>query len=60
MKRIYEVFVSGSVAFGRDRWLFEAATLGDAVRKAESKLKRRRMYDGWFITSANEIGELSK
>lgn len=53
MKSIYEVRVGrGSLLFG-DTWLFEAKSLSEAVRKAESKIARgKRRYENWQVYKA--------
>lgn len=62
MKSIYEIRVGrGTFLFG-DTWLFEAESLSDAVRKAESKISRgKRIYENWKVYRAGIVsGTLCK
>ena len=61
MKSIYELRV-GRATFLCDTWLFEAESLSDAVRKAESKIKRgKRIYENWQVYRAGIVsGTLCK
>jgi hypothetical protein len=55
MKSIYEVNV-GDTVFFRDTWLFEAESLSEAVRKAESKIARgKKRYENWQVHRAGLV-----
>jgi len=57
---LYEVVIGECSSLAKDRWIFEAKSLLDAVQKGEAKRKKMKDYcKGWVIISAKEIGELS-
>ena len=61
--KVYTVKVKLSSGFWfGEKWLFEADTLGQAVAKAETKLRRGKLrYEGWSVDSAQQVeGTLHK
>ncbi len=56
---VYEVYVSGVTAIGRERWLVKAESLLVAVTKAQAKIRKAPVrWQGYEITSASKIGSL--
>lgn len=56
--KIYKIAVAETDSLARDSWLISAKSLTDAVNKSVQKMKRRKYYEDFEITSAEEIGEL--
>jgi len=55
MKSIYEVKAGRAIYFW-ETWLFEAISLSEAVRKAESKIARgKKRYENWQVHRAGLV-----
>ncbi len=58
---IYKVVCSEIIGFAHEDWLIVAGSLSEAITKAFAKMNRSKEFrHGWKLTSACEVGELTK
>jgi hypothetical protein len=55
---IYRIIASEVGSLAEAEWLFKAKSLSQAVEMAKEKLAESKIWNGWVLTSAKEIGEL--
>ena len=60
-KMVYEIIVGESASLAKEKFLIVSTSLLFAVQQAETKRTGNpKLYSGWVIISAKEIGELIK